>query len=138
MDIQLFLGGRVQTVCLNTGCTMSLVDQSFLKLLLSIVKLMNLKESITVCGISSTTHPCNEFVYLSIYVQGKSKGISRIASIKRDFHIVEKLKAKMLLSMDIIGPEQINTNIKKRIVIIGRYETFKIGLSVIAKPGGNV
>ena len=89
VDIQLFLESAVQTVCLNTGCTMSLVDRSFLKSLLPSVELMKLKESITVCGIGSATHPCNEFVHLSIYFQGKSKGVSRIACIKRDFHIVK-------------------------------------------------
>lgn len=66
---------------------------------------MTLKESITVHGISSTTHPCNEFVHLSIYFQGKAKGVSRIACIKRDFDIIKKLKAKMLLGMDINSSE---------------------------------
>lgn len=67
VDIQLSLEGAVQTVCLDTGCTMSLVDRSFLKSLLPNVKLMNLKESITVRSIGNATHPYNEFVYISIY-----------------------------------------------------------------------
>lgn len=138
VNIQLSLEGAVQRVCLDTGCTMSLVDRSFLKSLLPSVDLMTPKESITVRGIGSATHPCNKFVHLSIYFQGKAKGISRIACIKRDFHIVEKLKAKMLLGMDIIGPKQISTDIKKRIAVIGSCKNFEIDLSVIAKPGGRI
>ena len=138
VDIQLSLEGALQTVCLDTGCTMSLVDRSFLKSLLPSVESMTLKESITVRGIGSATYPCNEFVHLSIFFQVKAKGVSRIACIKRDFYIVEKLKAKMLLGMDIIGPEQISTDIKKRISIIGSCESLEIGLSVTAKSGGRV
>ena len=84
---------------------MSLVDWSFLKSLLSSVELMKLKKPITVCGIGSATHSSNEFVHLSIYLQGKAKGVSQIAYVKRDFYIVEKLKVKILLGRNIIGTE---------------------------------
>lgn len=44
----------------------------------------------------------------------------------------------MLLGMDIIGPEQISTNIKKRIAVLGSCENFGIDLSVTTKPGERI
>ena len=68
INIQLFLESAVQTVCLDTVCTMSLVDWSFLKSLLPNVELMKLKELITVCSIDNATYLYNKFVHLSIYL----------------------------------------------------------------------
>lgn len=44
----------------------------------------------------------------------------------------------MLHGIDIIPPEQINTNMKKRIAIIKSCETLEIGLSIKKKLRGNV
>ena len=92
----------IEQMCLDTGCTMSLVDREFLSRLLPNSVIQKLSTSITVRGIGSATNSCDEFVSLEIYMPGMIKGKPHLAHIKRDFHIVVHLKAKMLLGMDFI------------------------------------
>lgn len=47
---------------------------------------------------------------LDIYIPGTG---SRIAHIQRELHIIEELRAKILVGVDIIGPEGINIDVRK-------------------------
>ena len=69
---------------------------------------------ITVRGVAQGVHRCNEFAKLDIYLQGTSTAL-----IRRDVHIVDGLKAKMLIGMDIIGPERIIIDAARKLAIIG-------------------
>ena len=80
---------------------------------------------ITVQGIAEGSHSCKEYTRIDIYVQGNP-----IALIHRDVHIVDGLKAKFLIGMDIIGPESIIINVQRRIAIIGSCSNAEIEISV--------
>ena len=69
---------------------------------------------------------------------GVIKGKPHLAHIKRDFHIVVHLKAKMLLGMDLIGPEMIDTNIKRRVAIIGSCQGLEVPLYIKPRQGGKI
>ena len=45
---------------------------------------------------------------LEIYFLGTRNGVDVRAKITREVHLVDGLKAKMLLGTDIIGPEKID------------------------------
>ena len=130
--------GSIEQVCLDTGYTMSLVDREFLSKLLPNIVIQKLSTSITVRGIGSATHPCDEFVSLDIYMPGMIQGKPHLAHIKRDFHIVVHLKAKMLLGMDLIGPEMIDTNIKRRVATIGSCQGLEVPLYIKPRQGGKI
>ena len=138
VNIMLQPKGSVEQVCLDTGCTMSLVDREFLNKLLPNIVIQKLSTSITVRGIGSATHPCDEFVSLDIYMPGMIKGKPHLAHIKRDFHIVVHLKAKMLLGMDLIRPEMIDTNIKRRVTTIGSCQGLEVPLYIKPRQGSKI
>lgn len=60
--------------------------------------------TITVRAVAGT-HSCKEYTRLSIYLMGTPSAL-----IHRDVLIVDGLKAKLLIGMDIIGPERIAIN----------------------------
>ncbi len=60
---------------------------------------------VTVRGIGSRTHECQEFVRLDLYILGQIDGKSIIAHLKQDVHLVDDLRANLLIEKGIIGPD---------------------------------
>lgn len=100
--------------CIDSGCTMSLIDREYLKLHLPNFPISQSSQPITVRGIGDRRHPCSEYVALKIYIAGKDdKGIA-VAQLQHAIHIVDDLRAKVLIGMDILGPEEVVMDIGRR------------------------
>ena len=140
MEVQIHLSqsGAMEFVCLDSGCTMSLIDGNFPRIHAPNQTIQKLSKPINVRGIRSVTHTCTEFVTLDVYFTGTLHGQLRTARIRRDFHIVKDLKARMLLGMDVISPERINTNITDQSAKISSCQNLKIPLSITPRSGGKV
>ena len=63
---------------------------------------------ISVRGISSNYYLTSEYILLEIYFLGIRSGMDIRAKIIREVHLVDGLKAKMLLGTNIIGLEKID------------------------------
>ena len=59
-------------------------------------------------GISSNYYSTNEYILLKIYFPGTRNSKDIRAKITREVYLVDGLKAKILLRIDIIGPKKIN------------------------------
>ena len=57
-------------------------------------------------GIRSRTHQYNKYAIVTIFIPGQTDGRPAVASLTHQLHIMDKLKAKVLIGMDILGPEQ--------------------------------
>ena len=103
----------------DTGCTMSLIDRDFLNTHLPNLKLRRLTEAITVRGIGAGKHESTEFARVYLYIPGHV-GKERVkAQLIRDLHVVNDLRVKVLLGMDILGPEAIDVRISTSTLTIG-------------------
>ena len=91
-----------QLVCLDTGCGMSLIDATFLKQYAPTVQVSTMETPMTVQGIGATMYNANKFIKLQIYIFGENNLVARI---EREIHVVDNLKANILLGMDIADPE---------------------------------
>lgn len=116
--------------CLDTGCTMSLVDRDFLRKHLPDTVIQKTASKITVRGIGSRTHECQNYVRLSLYLPGSLNGKVVVAHLERDVHLVDNLRANLLIGMDIIGPERISMDIPSRKAIIGGCRNMLIDLDI--------
>lgn len=121
VKIQLRREGDIEPVCLDTGCTMSIIDRDFPFQQRPDIRIQHMASPVTVRGIRQGTHRCNAFVRLDIYLQGNPTAL-----IHRDVHIVEDLKAKMLIGMDIMGAEGIVLDIPHRTATIGSCQNTRI------------
>lgn len=99
--------------CIDSGCTMSLIDRDYLKLHLPNYPISQSSQPITIRGIGDRRHLCFKYVALQIYIMGKDdKGIA-VAQLQHEIHIVDDLRAKVLIGMDILGPEKVVMDISK-------------------------
>ena len=131
--IQLRPRGPVEAVCLDTGCTMSIIDREFLLKQVPKATIRRMASPITVRGVGQGTHSCNKFARLDLYLQGNP-----IALIHRDVHVVDGLKAKLLIGMDIIGPERIILDIPQRVAIIRSCKDTRVPITVSPRTSQRV
>ena len=69
---------------------------------------------ISVRGIGSNYYSTNKYVFLTIFLLKEHNGKLGLAKIIRELYFVDGLKAKILISTDIIGPKIINIIISKK------------------------
>ncbi len=107
-------------ICLNMKYLVTLLDHMFFKSQHTKVKIHTMTMLISVWEISFNKHMTNEYVIVSIHLAGtvKSNQQEVEAIITWEAHLVDGLKTKMLVEMNIMRPEQINIiTLKKQIII---------------------
>ena len=119
--------GPTTSICLNTGCTMSLVDRSFLKDRCPQIKIHTMSSPMEVRGIGLTSHSANVYARVDFYLPGKD---GRTAYFQREVHLVENLKANLLMGIDIISPEQIHIDTSREVATVRLYDNIKLALSI--------
>ena len=70
-------------------------------------------------NVGSNRHLTDKFVFIPVYVPGTKDSISVLAYFKREFYIVNELRANILIGNNTIGPESINIRILDRLAYIG-------------------
>lgn len=85
-------------------------------------------------GIGSFQHDSDEYVTIPLYFLRKDKdGQTVYASMERELHLVDGLKANMLVENNILGPKQFSINIAGRSAFIA---SCKVYLNIDAKQRG--
>jgi len=127
--------GKDEPICLDTSCTMSLVDKDFLMEQALNTTVRQMASPIQVRGIGAGTHQYGEHADLIVYLPGDK---ARTAVIQREVHIVRDLKAKMLVRIDIMGPEKISIMMDTAEATVGSCKTIRVPLSVHTRSANQV
>ena len=124
---QLTHNREISSVYLNTECTMILINQQFLKNKMLNIAILQMLSLITVQELSSNTHESSEFTVIDLYLSDKNR---KIAVIFCEIHLVENLKAHMLIRIDILTSEKISLNLTERKVTIESCDNIEIFLTI--------
>ena len=108
----------MKDLCLNIDCTMSLIDRQWLHVLISDIVIKQTVDSMTIREIEDREHFSSDYASVDLYLKSKLKGKTFIAHIKRDVHVVDNLRAKMLIGTNIMCPEGMIANLQTRKLII--------------------
>lgn len=104
--------------CLDTGCPMSMGDRMFLKRLIPGFAPKKHDAAITLRGIGPNRHSTIEWTTVSFFMKGETpQGKTVMIKFTRDIHVVDNLKANLLIGMDILGPEGVIVDLPKSKVI---------------------
>ena len=103
----------MKNLCLNIDCAMSLIDRKWLHVLLSNVVVRQIAEFVMIREIDDREHFSADYVNLDFYIDDKIKNKSIIVHIKRDVHIVDNLKIKILIDFDIICSKEMIVDLQK-------------------------
>ena len=100
------------SVCLDTGCGVSLVDKTWLAKKHPSQKISTMPVPLKVRGIGASRHESNEFALTALYIPGLDREGSEVyACIKCELHLVEGLKANMLIGNNILCTEGFTINL---------------------------
>ena len=91
-------------VCADAGCTMTMADKTFIPETSQVRKMAT---KIPIRGLGSKIHYFDEYAVLTFFIEGVlSDGCRGFAKITREIHLVDDLKAGMLIGADILTPER--------------------------------
>lgn len=126
--------GADDNVCLDTGCGVTLIDRLWLANLLPKVKISKMASPLRVRGVGSSQHETSEYLVTPCYFPGIDDHGNRVlACARREIHIVDGLRANMLIGNDFIGPEGISIDIANQKAYIGSCKT---SIAVTARQRG--
>ena len=127
-EVWLICDGEISSVCLNTECTMILVDWQFLKKKILNLAIQQTFLLITVCELSSNTHESSKFTVVDLYLSDEHRWI---AVIFCEMHLINNLKTCMLIEIDILISEKITLDMAERKATIESCDNVKIPLTIM-------
>ncbi len=111
------------TAYLDTGCGVTLVDKGWLAKYLPAQKISTMSTPLKVRGIGASKHESGEFAVLSLYFPGKDNAGQLVyASLTCKIHLVEDLRANLLIGNDIMSPEGFVIDVKGKKALISSCE----------------
>lgn len=91
------------SVCFDTGCEVTLVDRDWLTKKLSSQKISTIPIPLKVRGIGASKHGSGDFALMTIYIPGfDGNGREVYTSIICELHLINRLKANMLVGNDVL------------------------------------
>ena len=113
--------------CLDTGCGVSLIDRNWLKKTHADTTILRMASPLKVRGVGTNKYETDEFAILPIYLPGKDKdGQDILACLTAEFHLVDNLRAQMLIGNDIIGPQGIIIDVSNQFATIFQCESIQV------------
>jgi hypothetical protein len=117
---------KIITCCLDSGCVMTLIDA---KLAESLTCERRRVSPILVSGIGSR-HMSSFYIRIPIFF----KADNGRAKLTIEAHLVDNLKAQLLIGMDVLGPEGFTLDFSRCQASIGSCKDFTFPIAIAAKP----
>ena len=126
--------GKTETICLDTGCTMTLIDKEFLLRQDPNIDIHKRQTETTVRGFGSSRYQVSEYVTVPLYFIAKKNDITVMLKIPVEAHVVSPLRTNMLVGTDSLGTHGIAIDISNKIATVSSCENAYIPLQVKIKP----
>lgn len=120
-------------VCLDSGCTISLIDSEFLHQNLPSIDIVAHQRPMRVRGVGSTSS-LGKFAVVPLYLSGVLADARKASAlITREFHVIDNLNAKALIGSDIAGPEHFKVDYGECTLTIGACQNLKVPIRVVPR-----
>lgn len=99
----------LEELCFDTGCEITLADREWFHQVLPGKEIHQMASSISVRGLGSNKHRTSKYAVFPLFLPGRKNGKLVIAmTASREVHLVDNLKAKMLIGMDFMVSKKID------------------------------
>ena len=112
---------------------MSLIDKKFLKIFLSNIEIKKIKMSINIKKIDTFKYMINDYCLLDLYIFNTSMNQWAIIHIRKKMHIIDDLKAKMLLNINILSLERMSIDVDEEKLLIKSYNDLIANIKIKVK-----
>ena len=121
------------SLCADFEISMSLIDRSYLNKKLSKIKIQKIATSVTVRDIEKQVHDSSKYVMIDLYISERIIDESVLAHLASEIHIVNNLKANVLIDMNIMSLEQIILDFDKNMLIVSICKSLSALIFIISK-----
>ena len=99
---------------MNTGCNAMLIDQNWFKSQLPKAKILKMATPLKVRDIGTSKHKTDKYIVKTLYFSAiNNKNQQVVACIRCELHLVDNLRANILIKNNIVGTKGIIINIAK-------------------------
>ena len=125
----------------NIKCTMFLSDKKFIKSITSnfTTKIRKLMSLISIRDIKNKIHNSDEYILMNDFIKETLlNDTSAIAFFQREVHLINNLKMKMLIDIDILSSKRIQINLNDKILQINSCQDIIIKINIITWKKANL
>jgi hypothetical protein len=121
VHLRLTKDGPIDITCWDTGCNTLLIDCSWLKKILPGNEIRIIAIALIVKGIESNSHDTSEYVILNLRVPSYNRESTEPTKIilYHEFYVIDKFLANILISMNVMVPQQAKLDLKGTNLILG-------------------
>ena len=119
VEVALSADAKPESACMDTGSGVTLADRQFFHRQNPNVPIRTMATPLTVRGISSDQHQTADYAIVPMYFLGQKDGKTVKGMIRREVHLIDNLKANMLIGNDVTGPEKWNMDYIQNQAVIG-------------------
>jgi hypothetical protein len=117
---------------------MSLIDIRYLEITVFSTKIIKMKVVINVCDIDNALHECKSYVILDFYFDDVIENNKVREHMRREFHIMNDLKCKLLMSLNIMISEETIINFADKTLIISICENMIVSIRINFKSNSQI
>jgi len=121
---------KEKSICLNIDCIMNLINRSFLKEQILDILIKWILLFIVIWELRTEIHHYNKYIILIIYMPDNNDWLTVII---KEMHIVNNLKIKILIDIDILILKNISIMLLSRKAIVSNYDNIELSLTVITQ-----
>lgn len=122
----------------NIEYVMSLINAKYFILSLSKIIIEKMSTSINVRNIENVLHQSNVYVMLNLYLDELFNDKKISDHIRREFYVVDNLKCKLLMKLDIMISEKMIINLANKSFIIFTCENLIISIRINLKSNSRI
>ena len=123
--------------CADTGCSVTLGDKKYVLRMVPGIEIRKMASPVPVKGLGNRIVMTDEYVVLTIFVDGLVDGVARTACFSTEVHLVEDLKANMLIGNDTLVPQGISIDYDSKLIKFARCENLVAPIDVVARSDPN-
>ena len=129
---------KLTEMCLDNGCSVTLMDKSYFQKQIPFAEIKKMSSPIPVRGMGNKIIRKDENATVKMFVIGTNQGKPAKASFFIENHLINEMKANLLIKTNIFKPQRTNINYDNDIVIFGSCQNFKTTIDVRIKISFNV
>ncbi len=123
---------------IDIECVMSLLNIKYLIVILSTITIMKMSIFINVRDINNALHQSSSYVMLDLYLDGISHEKKARDHIRREFHLIDELKCKILMRLNIMISEKMIINLVDKSFVISTCENLVILIRINSKLNSRI
>ena len=129
--------GEAKSCCLDTGCPLSIGGKAYIQETFPSAEIHKLATPLPVRGIGNTVHSSSEYIVANVFIDGyieeDGKRQPATGRFPVEIHIVDDLKANLLLVNDVLGAQRAAVNIDTQTMTLASCRNLAVPISTTAK-----